>query len=308
MPKKYFICSILFFLAVSFIFFNQEIFAKTEISIETPSKPAVMRAQHYSPVKDGRIVDTLLIDDGNLTSWGSNGDLTWKEAVKLTTTEPCTLISILLIPGDPSVETPQLHWSVWDDDGPGGLPGTQVASGTVASPPYGDWYQIDLSTPVYFDGGDIYPGWEDLTLPAIYMGLDSNFDGYNYWYDGAQWNYDDFFSGDFMIRAIVHTSTGVKEILTPFRQSQYSIQVFPNPMRRTGTISYSVPRKTDVAINIYDISGRLINNLMNSNVSAGSHAVSWDKKDVNGAVVPQGVYFYNFITPGYSTTGTITVF
>jgi len=90
--------------------------------------------------------------------------------------------------------------------------------------------------------------------------------------------------------------------------SAYDIQVFPNPMRRTGTISYSVPRKTDVAINIYDISGRLVNNLVNSNVSAGSHTVLWDKKDVNGAVVPQGVYFYNFITPGYSTTGTITVF
>jgi len=99
----------------------------------------------------------------------------------------------------------------------------------------------------------------------------------------------------------------VEETKTPVKEFSYGVKIFPNPMSTNGTILYSVPSKTDVKINIYDIAGRLVRRLVNGEVNAGSYTAIWDRKDANGVEVTQGVFIYNFITPGYKSTGKITV-
>jgi flagellar hook assembly protein FlgD len=44
-------------------------------------------------------------------------------------------------------------------------------------------------------------------------------------------------------------------------------------------------------VSIYDVSGRLINTLKNSNVLPGSYKIKWMGNDLKGHSMPTGVYF-----------------
>lgn len=62
---------------------------------------------------------------------------------------------------------------------------------------------------------------------------------------------------------------------------------YPNPFNPTTQIKYEVPRASDVSIKVFDVTGRLIQTLVNSRQPAGSHTVSFDAKQLSS-----GVYFY----------------
>jgi ligand-binding sensor domain-containing protein len=51
---------------------------------------------------------------------------------------------------------------------------------------------------------------------------------------------------------------------------------YPNPFNPTTTIRYSLPEASHVTLNIYDITGRLVEQLVNQHTPAGYHTVSWD--------------------------------
>ena len=44
-------------------------------------------------------------------------------------------------------------------------------------------------------------------------------------------------------------------------------------------------------VSIYDISGRLINNLLNKKIDAGYYSVRWNGQNFNGEPMPTGIYF-----------------
>ena len=52
--------------------------------------------------------------------------------------------------------------------------------------------------------------------------------------------------------------------------------------------------KLFVRINIFDLSGRLINTITNEEFSTGyrSDSVVWDGRDMNGGKLPKGIYIY----------------
>jgi hypothetical protein len=65
------------------------------------------------------------------------------------------------------------------------------------------------------------------------------------------------------------------------------LQNYPNPFNPTTTIKYGLPKGVKVNINIYDIRGRLITQLVNGYQPAGRYTVTWDASQVGS-----GVYFY----------------
>jgi len=69
-------------------------------------------------------------------------------------------------------------------------------------------------------------------------------------------------------------------------------QNYPNPFNPTTTISFSMAEESVVSLNIYDISGRLINTLVNNNLPQGYHSVVWNGADSDNVQVSAGVYFY----------------
>ena len=61
---------------------------------------------------------------------------------------------------------------------------------------------------------------------------------------------------------------------------------YPNPFNPSTTIEYHVETDAQVSVNVYDITGKLVTELVSGDVPAGSHNVAW-----NAADMPSGVYF-----------------
>ncbi|NQT25017.1 T9SS type A sorting domain-containing protein [candidate division KSB1 bacterium] len=65
---------------------------------------------------------------------------------------------------------------------------------------------------------------------------------------------------------------------------------YPNPFNPTTTISYSIPEKVHVNINIYNMLGEHVITLVNRQETAGNHSVLWNALDKLGNRVTSGLY------------------
>ena len=73
----------------------------------------------------------------------------------------------------------------------------------------------------------------------------------------------------------------------------YVMQSYPNPLNPRATIEYGVGEPgTHVRIVIYDISGRVLQVLVDEPQPTGRHSITWDGRDGRGNPVASGVYFY----------------
>jgi len=77
---------------------------------------------------------------------------------------------------------------------------------------------------------------------------------------------------------------------------------YPNPFNPVTNISFSLKEKGVVSIDIYDIKGRLVKNLVNDVKSAGSHKETWTGINNAGQEVGSGIYFYKMKTNSTSAT------
>ncbi len=69
-------------------------------------------------------------------------------------------------------------------------------------------------------------------------------------------------------------------------------QNYPNPFNPITTISYNLEKDSEVSINIFDISGKLIITLQNEYQNQGEYNITWDGTDDLGYRVGGGIYFY----------------
>ena len=89
-------------------------------------------------------------------------------------------------------------------------------------------------------------------------------------------------------------------------------QNYPNPFNPETWIPYQLRDRTDVLIQIYDNSGRLVRTLAVGLKAAGiyrtrSRAAYWDGKNESGERVVSGVYFYTLRTPEFSATRQMVI-
>jgi len=69
------------------------------------------------------------------------------------------------------------------------------------------------------------------------------------------------------------------------------IRLYPNPFNPMLNIGIDLPSKAMTAVNIYNIKGQLVKNLMQGVKEAGKYQLSWDATDNQGRSVASGVYF-----------------
>ena len=65
------------------------------------------------------------------------------------------------------------------------------------------------------------------------------------------------------------------------------LQNYPNPFNPSTTISFALPQQANVKLNIYNSLGEEVAELINENISAGNHQVTFDASNLTS-----GVYFY----------------
>ena len=78
------------------------------------------------------------------------------------------------------------------------------------------------------------------------------------------------------------------------------LRATPNPMRHNTTIAYHLSKDSRVRLSIYDAQGRLIDELVNTQVAAGAYQQYWDCTDTYGLPVAAGVYFCRLTVGGSS--------
>jgi len=62
-------------------------------------------------------------------------------------------------------------------------------------------------------------------------------------------------------------------------------QIYPNPFNAVTSISYTLPSSVFTSIDVYDISGGFVTNLLRGDEQAGHHTVTW-----NAGSLPAGIY------------------
>ena len=77
-------------------------------------------------------------------------------------------------------------------------------------------------------------------------------------------------------------------------------QNYPNPFNPATEISFSLPEQTHVNLEIYNVLGQRVITLVNEQMEAGAHEVTWDSKDNDGSSVASGIYLYRLNTDKFS--------
>ena len=84
------------------------------------------------------------------------------------------------------------------------------------------------------------------------------------------------------------TSIENEEILP----TNFSIALYPNPFNPSTTLCYDLSEAGEVKVRIYDIMGSLVEELVNSKQTAGSHSVNWNGRNSHGVQTASGIYLY----------------
>ena len=69
-------------------------------------------------------------------------------------------------------------------------------------------------------------------------------------------------------------------------------QNYPNPFNSTTIFNFEIYKNTHISLSIYNILGQKITELTNKDYLPDSYVIQWDGKDLNGATISSGVYFY----------------
>jgi hypothetical protein len=102
----------------------------------------------------------------------------------------------------------------------------------------------------------------------------------------------------------VHTRTitltvvpiGIINNHTGIPSSFYLFQNYPNPFNPSTTIRFDMPKSGVVKLNVYDITGRLVSQLLNESYEAGSYNYEYD-----ASALASGIYFYKLETPEFTS-------
>jgi len=102
-------------------------------------------------------------------------------------------------------------------------------------------------------------------------------------------------------RSLVQNPTGISQIGSGIPKSYSLSQNYPNPFNPSTKIRFDIPVGTRhgvfVQIQIFDISGRLVEKIVDGNMKTGRYEVEW-----NAAKYSSGVYFYTIISGDYVET------
>ena len=73
-------------------------------------------------------------------------------------------------------------------------------------------------------------------------------------------------------------------------------QNYPNPFNAKTSITYQVPKASDVKLEVYNLSGQKVATLVNGIQTTGRHSVTWDASGASS-----GIYFYKLTAGDYTS-------
>jgi len=101
--------------------------------------------------------------------------------------------------------------------------------------------------------------------------------------------------------------SGIEENAAEVPDGHFLNQNVPNPFSSKTAIEYTLPRKTDVSLKVYDISGKFITSLVDGVHDSGHYVVYWDGRDNHGRQLSSGIYIYRIKTLEFNATKTLII-
>jgi hypothetical protein len=144
-----------------------------------------------------------------------------------------------------------------------------------------------------------HPVWSDSTK----VSTDTTKHGHPAWSDSTKVKPDtttiptDTTSSDTTKRTV--SSSGINDV----ESSQTVVKVFglsqnyPNPFNPSTVIKFSLPDKMNAKLTVYDMQGREVAQLVNTELEAGQHSVQF-----NASGLASGIYFYTLSAKNMSAT------
>ena len=75
---------------------------------------------------------------------------------------------------------------------------------------------------------------------------------------------------------------------------------YPNPFNPETNIKFGLPSNHNISLEIYDIKGRIIKELVNEEFSAGYHTVTWNAENISS-----GIYIIRMFAGHFTQTQKI---
>jgi len=76
----------------------------------------------------------------------------------------------------------------------------------------------------------------------------------------------------------------------------------PNPFNATTRIAFDLPTDSEVKLEVFDLLGKKVSSLIDGQVAAGSHSMTWNGLDDSGRETPSGIYYYRIKTDSHEDT------
>jgi hypothetical protein len=85
--------------------------------------------------------------------------------------------------------------------------------------------------------------------------------------------------------------------------TEYALdQNYPNPFNPDTQIGLALPTDSHVRLDIFNVLGQHVRNLVDDEMPAGTHTVMWDGRDTDGSSVASGVYFYRITAEDFTSS------
>jgi hypothetical protein len=146
------------------------------------------------------------------------------------------------------------------------------------------------------------PGYEGATCASRYLGAD-----FDVAFLSFPLFYLDFADAQALVTKVMTDfgiPTPVKPEEPPVTQLPREFQLqqnYPNPFNPNTTIKFSLPEASYVKLEVFNILGQKVKNLLNEKKNAGVHTVVWNGDNQNGERVSSGIYFYRLETESYGS-------
>jgi hypothetical protein len=76
---------------------------------------------------------------------------------------------------------------------------------------------------------------------------------------------------------------------------------YPNPLRGSSTVHFDLAREANVALEVFDLSGRRVTTLASHGFAPGRYTLSWNGRHDQGGAAGSGLYFVRMSGNGLAT-------
>ena len=122
----------------------------------------------------------------------------------------------------------------------------------------------------------------------------------------AAWNTSGMTEGEYDLQLTLYSSAGDSltasadislyplGIEDPGYQNRDRYLSYPNPFTSGAAFTYRLAENETVVLRVYDVSGRLVDTVVNETKTAGDHSVIWELSDSSAQGLNSGIYLCNF--------------